>query len=261
MARIGDFDKDANLQGWFDETLANAPRGWFDKSEINGNNADTQTSAAAPTATRAHDRPLEWWLEAEKASWEEAAAASKGKRPAKDTKRSSPGGDWYAAFKSSREEVQKTSSTSSTSSTSPPRVDRIPMLPLDARSNVITLVPRESVHDSEVNLRTPRDWELLASWEHATWDKLAATTNRYASGQELYSSYCRLLSMETASAQRDAMLSYLERSSLERAAGIDERQEVFTKVVRPLMLVAGGALVAYGLSKRSSKPSSKRKVS
>jgi hypothetical protein len=87
VARIGDFDKDSNLQGWFDETLANAPRGWFDKSAINGNDSDTQTAhggdaAAAPAApaktTRAHDRPLEWWKEAAEQAWlgDQAKAAN-----------------------------------------------------------------------------------------------------------------------------------------------------------------------------------------
>lgn len=205
MARIGDFDKDANLQGWFDETLANAPRGWFDKSAINGNNADTQTAhggvAASPKATRAHDRPLEWWLEVEKASW---AAAAKTTAPKESKKSSSTTSstNWYAAFKEMREEVRTSS--------------RVPMLPLDARSNVITLVPREDLSDAEPLL------------------------------------------------ERDAaMLSYLDRSSLERAAGIDSKMEMYTNVVRPLLLVASGALAAYaiGKSKRSSKPAAKKRSS
>lgn len=80
MSRPGNFDKDLNLQGWFDETLADAPRGFFDKDAIGKSESDVQSAhggdaaaapAAAPAAktTRAHDRPLEWWSQAAEASW------------------------------------------------------------------------------------------------------------------------------------------------------------------------------------------------
>jgi hypothetical protein len=75
VSRPGNFDKDLNLQGWFDETLADAPRGFFDKDAIGVKESDVQSAhggdaAAAPAkTTRAHDRPLEWWLEAAEYAW------------------------------------------------------------------------------------------------------------------------------------------------------------------------------------------------
>jgi hypothetical protein len=46
------------------------------------------------------------------------------------------------------------------------------------------------------------------------------------------------------------MLSYFEPLSLERAAGIDVRQETYARVWRPMLFAAGGALVVYALTRR-----------